>query len=263
MPDSSLRLSVVIPAYNEEARIGRTLDRVLDYLEATRRGSYEVLVVDDGSRDRTCAEVAARGGRGAIRLLTNGANRGKGYSVRHGMLAAAGASRLMSDADLSTPIEELERLETCRAAGCDVAIASRALAGSDVQLHQPWWRETMGKSFNVFVRLLALRGIYDTQCGFKLFSAPAAEAIFRRLTFEGFSFDVEALFLARRLGFRVGEVAVRWIDSPASKVHPVRDASRMLLDLVRLRLRDLDGGYRGRLPRVDAAAVGRPPGGAP
>lgn len=239
------RLSVIVPAFNEARRLGATLERVLAYLEGAGRPG-ELIVVDDGSRDGTAAvaEQSRGPGRVPVRVLRSEQNHGKGWAVRRGMLAAEGDVRLMCDADLSTPIEEVERLEAWLGRGYEVAIASRALPDSDVRVHQAWWREAMGKTFNVLVRLLALRGFLDTQCGFKAFRAGAARAIFARTTLDGFSFDVEALLVARRLGYRIREVPVSWLNSPESKVHPIRDAAHMLADLVRLRCRDLDGSYR-------------------
>src|SRR5262249_51633519 len=189
------RLSVVIPAFNEAGRLPATLERVGEYL----RGAgipHEIVVVDDGSGDGTAEHAREAGGPGLV-LVRNEANRGKGYSVRRGMLLARGERRLMSDADLSTPIEELPRLEAKLDEGYDVAIASRAAEGARIEIHQPWFRENVGRLFNVVVRTLAVGGLKDTQCGFKLFSADAAREAFSVARLDGFSFDVEALFIAR------------------------------------------------------------------
>lgn len=227
--------SIVIPAYNEASRLPPTLECVLDY--SRRRGiPFEIIVVDDGSRDDTLDRAHAAAARAPeIRVLSNGTNRGKGFSVRHGMLAARGAVRLFSDADLSTPIEECDTLEPWLSRGFDVVIASRALGRSRVEVHQAWPREHMGKVFNWIVQTVACPGLHDTQCGFKAFSARAAADIFRLAEFEGFSFDVELLWLARRLGYRIREVPVRWINSPATKVDAMRDSMRMFRDVCRLR----------------------------
>jgi dolichyl-phosphate beta-glucosyltransferase len=233
-------LSVVIPAYNEAERLPPTLERVLAYLRA-RGGSYEVVVVDDGSRDQTVARARAVAGD-ALTLLANEGNRGKGYSVRRGMLAARGARRLMTDADLSTPIEDLARLMARLDEGYDVAIGSRALPDSNVEIHQPWYRENMGRVFNGAVRLLAVPGLMDTQCGFKLFTAAAADAAFSRALLDGFSFDVEALFLARRLGFRIAEVPVTWRNDAASHVN-LWSGFRAFPDLLRIRWNTWTGRY--------------------
>lgn len=230
-------LSVVIPAYNEEARLGPTLEAVLAYFD--RRGrAGEVLVVDDGSADRT-AEVAGR--RAArdprVKLLSCGANRGKGFAVRTGMLAASGARVLFTDADLSTPIEDVERLEEALARGWDGAIGSRRRPGARIIAAQPPARRVMGAVFRGIVSLAALRGYWDTQCGFKLFRREAARRIFAELATPGFAFDVEVLLRARRAGLRIAEVPVRWKDSPASRVRPMRDSIRMLSEILNLRRR--------------------------
>lgn len=229
-------LSVVIPAYNEEARIGPTIARVREHL-AARGGTWELLVVDDGSRDRTIAvALEAAGGDDRVRVLAQPENRGKGAAVRAGMLAASGARVLFSDADLATPIEELAKLEARLDAGADVAIASRALPESDIRVRQHPAREMMGRTFNVLVRALMIGGIRDTQCGFKLFTRAAAQDLFGRATVDGFAFDVEILWLARGR-YRVDEVPVAWRHVEESKVSPGTDAARMFADLVRLRLR--------------------------
>ena len=229
-------LSVVIPAYNEERRLPPTLARVREYLEAGTL-SHEIVVVDDGSRDAT-SDVARAHGATVVR---NDRNRGKGFAARRGMLLARGRRRLMTDADLSTPIEDLPRLMARLDEGCDVAIASRALPGSNVEIHQPAYREAMGRLFNLCVRVLAVPGLHDTQCGFKLFTAEAAEASFAPLQLHGFSFDVEALFVARRRGYRIAEVPVTWRNDEASRVGPL-NGFRAFVDLARIRL----NGWRGR-----------------
>lgn len=229
-------LSVVIPAFNEETRIGMTLIRTLDYLRAHRSNS-EVIVVDDGSTDRTASiveEMAQTDGR--LRLMRLSRNTGKGAAVRAGMLASRGHHVLFMDADLSTPIEEVEKLSRHVAEGADVVIGSRGLAESDIRMHQPLARELMGRGFNVLVRTLLMGGFHDTQCGFKLWTSRAAREVFSRQTLNGFSFDVEALLIAKSQGLRIVEVPVIWYHAPNSKVSPVTDASRMFLDLVRLKL---------------------------
>jgi dolichyl-phosphate beta-glucosyltransferase len=233
-------LSVVIPAYNEAKRLPRTLDRVIAYLRE-REPSFEILVVDDGSSDGTGACVVALADP-RITVVRNETNRGKGYSVRRGMLLVEGARRLMTDADLSTPIEELARFEAHANEGYDVVIASRALAGANIEVRQPWYRENMGRVFNVLVRLLVLPGLRDTQCGFKLFTARAAEVSFRAAKQDGFSFDVESLFLARRAGLRILEVPVTWRNDAATHVGLGR-GFLAFLDLVRIRARAVAGGY--------------------
>lgn len=234
----SVELSIIVPAYNETKRLVPTLARIVAYM--TGRGtSFELIVVDDGSNDDTVAvaESFAAANQG-VRVLAQDKNRGKGAAVRAGMLAAKGKLRLFSDADLSTPIEEVEKLEAAIEQGADIAIASRAIDGADIQTRQHPAREFMGRSFNYVVRALAVGGIKDTQCGFKLFSAAAADDLFGRATVEGFAFDVEILMLAKGT-YRVAEVPVIWRHMEESKVSPGVDAARMFVDVVRLRLRHL------------------------
>ena len=242
-------LSVVIPAYNEESRLPKTLGRVQEYLRA-KVGQGEIVVVNDGSSDRTldaarqfaaaqpCPQVS-------LTVLENPGNRGKGYSVRHGMLRASGDWRLFSDADLSSPIEECEKLFAAAAQqDGDVAIGSRALDRSLIGVHQSVFRENAGRVFNAFVRLAMGLPFADTQCGFKLFRRQAAQEIFTRLSLERFGFDVEVLYLARKLGYRVVEVPVRWDDDPRTKVRMLADSFDMFLDLWRVRRNDWKGLYQ-------------------
>lgn len=232
-------LSLIIPAYNESDRIGASLEKTLAWAKAQPFG-VEVLVVDDGSRDDT-ADVAARYAGPMIRVLAQPKNMGKGAAVRRGMLEATGEYRIFSDADFSTPITEstkvLERLR-----GSDVVIGSRAIDASMIKEHQPWYRESMGKAFNLLVQMLAVPGIHDTQCGFKGFRRGAAEAIFSRAKIDGFGFDVEVLYLARRLGFSIEEIPVEWYNDPRSTLNPVADSLKMFAELLRVRRlhRDLD-----------------------
>jgi dolichyl-phosphate beta-glucosyltransferase len=226
---------VVIPAYNEAARLPPTLERIRRHLAGT---PHEILVVDDGSEDDTAARAAAAGAD----VVRNEGNRGKGYSVRRGMLLARGARRLMTDADLSTPIEEVDRLMAKMDEGYDAVIASRALPGSNIEVHQPWYRENAGRLFNVCVRVLALPGLQDTQCGFKLFTARAADEAVGAARLDGFSFDVEALFVARRRGFRIAEVPVTWRNDEATRVGTLRGAMAFV-DLARIRLNAWRGAY--------------------
>ncbi len=239
-------LSVVIPAYNEEARLPHTLSSVVEYLDH-RGGRSEILVVNDGSSDATAgvaAGFAAREGSSRVRLLENPGNRGKGYSVRHGMLEVQGEWALFSDADLSAPIEECEKLlAAAEQAGCDVAIGSRALDRSLIGVHQSVFRENAGRVFNLLMRALTGLTFRDTQCGFKLFSRRAAQEIFRRQLLERFGFDVEVLYLARKLGFTAVEVPVRWNHSEGTKVSMLGDSLEMFLDLWRVRRNDWRGLY--------------------
>lgn len=233
-------LSIVIPAYNEAERLPPTLDRIRAY--ARGRGlDCEIVVADDGSTDATAARAREAGGPGTL-VLTGGPNRGKGHAARRGMLAARGARRLMTDADLSTPIEELDRLAARMDEGFDVVIASRAVPGAQIEVHQSFFREAAGRFFNRLVRVLALPGIEDTQCGFKLFSDTAAEAAFGPARLDGFSFDVEALFIARKRGLRIAEIPVRWRNDAATRVSAWRGAVAFA-DLFRIRANDLRGLY--------------------
>lgn len=230
-------LSVVIPAYNEAERLGPSLRRVVEYLRG-REVDYELLVVDDGSRDTTVA-VAERFAAEGVRLLRHPANRGKGAAVRTGVMATRGARVLLSDADLSTPIEEVEKLEPRLGSdgGAELVFGSRGVAGADIREHQPFYRELMGKTFNRIIRLLGVRGIRDTQCGFKLLQGDVARTLFADMLVEGFAYDVELVWLARRRGYRVAEVGVVWINSKDSRVDPVRSSLAMLRDVLLLRLR--------------------------
>lgn len=231
-------LSFIIPAYNESQRIEKSLEQAIAYF-AAQDYQAEILVVDDGSADNT-AQVVQQviekhgAGRGNLRLLAQPANRGKGAAVRLGMLQAAGDYRVFSDADFSTPIHQtapmLQHLKTC-----DVAVGSRALDSSFIKKHQPWYRESMGKMFNLMVQLLAVRGIKDTQCGFKGFTADAARQVFSRTKIDGFSFDVEALFIARRLGLKIVEFPVEWYNDERSTLNPVKDSLKMFRELMRVR----------------------------
>ncbi len=227
-------LSVVIPAYREELRLPATLARVLAYLE-DRGLAFEVLVVDDGSPDRTAAVARSYEARG-VTLLSQPENRGKGAAVKRGVLASRGSLVLITDADLSTPIEDLERLE--RELGeAPVVLGSRALASSEITRHQPFYREAMGKTFNWILRRLGLVRFRDTQCGFKLLAGAEARRLFAELTVERFAYDVELVLLAQAHGLAVREVGVHWADSAASRVNPLLDSARMLWDVVRLALR--------------------------
>lgn len=234
-------LSVIIPAYNEERRLPATLVTVQSYLERAPY-SWELIVADDGSLDNTIAAARACFRSENCRVSPAPRNQGKGAAIRRGMLEARGRYRLFTDADNSTPIEETARLlRRLKESQADVAIASRAAPGARLEKRQPLHRELMGRTFNLVVQSLAVPGIRDTQCGFKLFSAEAAKAIFPRQTMDGFSFDVELLLLARQEGFSIVEVPVRWIDNPDSRVSPMRDSARVFLDVLRIRWRHRGG----------------------
>ena len=242
---SETHLSIIIPAYNEEKRIGPTLESIFEFL-AGRDYTGEVILVDDGSSDKT-VEVAKASARAHenFRVLENGANRGKGYSVRNGMLEAKGKYLLFSDADLSTPIEETTRFLEKMREGYHVVIGSRAMPESNIVTYQPWYRQLMGKTFNKIVRVMAVRGIKDTQCGFKMFTREAGRRIFALQQVERFAFDVEALFLARKLGYKICELPVTWKDSPQTRVSTFTDSWSMFSALFTIRLNSLRGRYKG------------------
>ena len=231
-------LSIVIAAYNEQNRIGESLLKIKAYLDA-RGSDYEIIVVDDGSTDNT-RQMAANYKSEITNLKVIGypENKGKGYALRQGVFASKGDAVLLTDADLSTPIDELDRLlPLISNQQHDVVIGSRALEPNKVLKKQPWWRQGMGKTFNRIVKVLVLDGFNDTQCGFKLFSGEAAKSLFKEARIDRFAYDVEILALAKKNGYRISEMAVRWINSPESKVNPIFDSMQMLFDLVKIRLR--------------------------
>jgi dolichyl-phosphate beta-glucosyltransferase len=239
-------LSIIIPAYNEEKRLAGSLARIQDYFDAhpAGPGGVEIILVDDGSTDNT-ARLAEEWARQmpSLRLVSNGENRGKGYSVRHGMLEARGRIALFTDADLSSPIEESAKLFGAVRAGNDVAIGSRALDRSLITVHQSRLREMAGIIFNAFVRLFTGLRFEDTQCGFKAFVRERSRIIFEQQRTERFGFDPEILFLAQLHGLRSIEVPVHWAHDPATKVHVLRDSLLMFADLIRIRWNALSGRY--------------------
>ena len=224
------RWSVVIPAYNEARRLPRYLDEVCSFFDG-RGEPYEVLVVDDGSTDGTGGVVSALR-HPAVRVIRLAENQGKGAAVRAGMLAASGAHRLFTDADGATPIAELKRLEPPLLAGADLAVGSRVLVDPTVSVVARPHRVRAGRVFNWLVERLGLRVVADSQCGFKVFRAAAAEVLFRELRTRGFGFDVEILLHARALGHRVVEVPVNWADQAGSKVRVLTDGPRMLGEIL-------------------------------
>ena len=237
------RLAVIVPAYNEQDRISPTLARLDEYLGA-QAYSWKVVVVSDGSKDRTnpiVTEFAAS--HPGFELVDSQPNHGKGFVVRKGMLETEAEWLLFSDADLAAPIEEVEKLWKAVEKGVPIAIGSRPLKESNLEIRQPWYRETAGRAFNLAVQLFAVRGIKDTQCGFKLFRQDVARDVFKRCKLDGFGFDFEALMIARDLGYEIAEEPIRWSHQEGSKVTMVRDGLRMLSELVKLRL----AGKKGRL----------------
>ncbi|MBI1790999.1 MAG: glycosyltransferase family 2 protein [Acidobacteria bacterium] len=235
-------ISIVIPAYNEEQRLPSTLERICAYLRQLEPVFAEILVVDDGSRDGTAPAAETFGP--PVRLLRNPGNRGKGYSVRHGMLEAKADWVLFTDADLSAPIEELPKLlAAVDQQGAQVAIGSRALDRSLIGVHQSVFRENAGRFFNLVMRVATGLPFHDTQCGFKLFERRAAREIFSRQQLERFGFDVEVLFIARRLGYKAVEVPVRWDNVEGSKVGMFSGLDGFV-DLWRVRRNQWQGKYR-------------------
>ena len=228
-------LSVVVPCFDEESRLPPSLAAAIAYLEDCGR-RYELILVDDGSGDGTPglireAERDHRTVRGVLLSL----NRGKGRALAEGVAVSTGDRVLISDADFSAPIEELPKLEAAIAAGADVAIGSRAKRGAR-EVDQPVHRRLMGKGFNLAVQALLLPGLWDTQCGFKLFRGQVARDLFGRLRTDGFAYDVEVLYEARRSGWEVTEVPIRWMNSDSSRVQAVRHSRQMLVDVLRIRL---------------------------
>lgn len=268
--------SLVIPAYNERARIRTSIDRIAEFLSGWEEGDWEVIVVDDGSTDGTgevlrdpSVRTRLAGGEGSndrgssrltFRVLQNLSNRGKGYATRRGVLASKGEIVLLSDADLSTPLGESRRLIRWLERGSEVAIGSRGLRTSRILVRQAWYRQSMGRAFNLLVRLFLLPDFRDTQCGFKAYRGAVAREVFRPPCLRGFAFDVEILVRAVRHGHRVAEVPVTWSDAAGTKVHLLRDSLSMFADLVKMKVRDARGAYRRRAVRT-ARTENPPPDG--
>jgi len=228
-------LSIVVPCYNEEQRLPRTIEQIERYL-AGEGVSYELILVDDGSSDgtRTIMDAAAERNP-AVRLEALPQNRGKGRALAEGVAVARGAEILVTDADLSTPIEELDKLRAELGKGAGVAIASRALKGSRVEVSQPIYRVLMGKAFNLLVQAVLLPGIWDTQCGFKLFRGDIAHEVFAELTTDGFGYDPEVLYRAKKRGVKITEVPVVWRNSAPTKVSPIKSSLDMFRHVLRIR----------------------------
>ena len=236
-------LSIVIPAYNEAARLEGTLREIVSYCRKHHQ-AFELILVDDGSRDET-SSVARRLSRELpeLRLVRLAANHGKGYAVRAGVLNAVGTRVLFADADGSTSIAEIERLEAALESGADVAIGSRALHAAGIRVEARLYRRLIGRTFHRLVEWLADAGVKDTQCGFKLFRSSVAQDLFSRMRMNGYSFDVEVLLMARRRGYRIAEVPVNWFHKPGSKVRLTVDSFQMAMDLFRIRGNWLRGEY--------------------
>ncbi len=234
-------LSIIIPAYNEETRLPISLNKIITFLE-TQPYEYQILIVENGSQDRTF-EIAADFQRRYpfVRAISE-ERAGKGLAVRRGMLEAQGDYRFIADADLSMPIEEVSLFLPPVAPEYDVAIASREVHGAE-RIGEPAYRHWIGRMFNMLVRLITLPGIHDTQCGFKCFKSEVVDELFREQTLDGWTFDVEILYIARKRGFRIVEIPIHWYFNPGSRVNILRDSIAMFLDLIRIRLNDLRGIY--------------------
>lgn len=242
--DAKPGISVVVPMYNETRRMKRTLPMLADYFRG-QDYRVEFVVVDDGSSDNT-AEMARQilGSGPDVNVIESKPNRGKGHALKVGMLAARGNLVLFTDADLSTPPGESSKFWAWFDEGFDVVIGSRKMAGAVLEKHQPLWRESMGKVFTWLTNRIATRGISDITCGFKCFTNAAAQDLFSRSVIDDWSFDAEVLFIAQKHGLRIKEVPVHWHDERGTKVRIVRDATRALLGLVKIRLNDVRGKYR-------------------
>ncbi len=244
-------LSLIIPCFNEEERIQSTLVTIGDFLRESAIDA-EVLVIDDGSSDGTQAAAEAVADRvPGLRIIRNQTNSGKGFAVRHGVQEAQGVNLLFSDADLSTPIEETSKLLALLDAGADVAIGSRRMASSQIEIPQPFFRRFIGATFVLLQQLLTGMSYKDTQCGFKAFRTDVARQLFGRSLIRGFCFDVEILVMAVSAGYRVEEVPIRWRDDRNSRINPLVDATRMFADLLAIRWHMITGKYSGieYLPR--------------
>jgi glycosyltransferase involved in cell wall biosynthesis len=245
MTSAPPELSIIIPSYNEELRLPATLSSIASYIRSSKR-EVEVIVVDDGSRDNTVAVAEKfRNEIPNLRVVSNPENRGKGYSVRHGMQVARGEIVLFTDADLSAPIEEVEKLLPAMDTN-QVAIGSRAMDRSQITVHESPFREFAGIIFNKIVRLILRLPFVDTQCGFKAFRRVPCKIIFEQQTIERFGFDPELLYLARHHGLHSAEISVRWGHSPATKVNMMRDSLQMFIDVFVIRWNSLTGKYPRR-----------------
>ena len=251
--------SIVIPAYNEGQRLGATLEKVLAYVRQ-QGWDAEVIVVNDGSRDNTADIVRSYAQKDpALRLVENPGNRGKGYSVRNGMLNARGRIVLFSDADLSSPIEEAPKLFKALEDGADIAIGSRWLRAETQTQRQPLHRQLFGRIFNLLMRIILGLKFKDTQCGFKAFKQRAAQAIFPLQKIERWGFDPEILFLARKVGLKVEEIPVAWGHSGGTRINPLVDGARMFQEMLRVRWYDMTGKYDGG-PTIGAQPAQTLPG---
>ncbi|MGC8977618.1 MAG: dolichyl-phosphate beta-glucosyltransferase [Candidatus Ratteibacteria bacterium] len=230
-----MEISVIIPAYNEEKRILKTLQRVYNYFKS-KNCNFEIIVVDDGSKDKTFDVVMNfANGRKEIKILKHEKNMGKGAAVKTGVLSATGDLVLFTDADLSTPIEEFEKLKKSIEKGYDIAIGSRGLKESKIVIPQVWYRRIIGRIFPLLVRLIVINDFRDTQCGFKLFKNEVSKKIFKELKTDGFAFDVEVLARGKKYGYKIDEVPIVWYNSPESKVSMLKSPLKMLFELKKIK----------------------------
>jgi len=225
-------ISIIIPAYNEEERIENSLNSAIEFL-TSKNYNFEIIVVDDGSTDKTVSIASQFTDK--VVVLEQPKNMGKGAAVRRGMLEAKGDIRIFTDADFSTPIYEVEKIVERITSGADICIGSRALDPSMIKKHQPFYREFMGKTFNKFVQFILVKGITDTQCGFKGFTGKATDIVFPNAKINGFSFDVEILYLASKADLNIEQVSVEWYNDARSKVNPIKDSIMMLIELFRIK----------------------------
>ena len=241
--DENIFLSVVVPVYNEADKIEKNLKIILEYLKG--RYTYEMIVVDDGSRDDTYA-IASRIGEKdpCIKLLKNEVNCGKGYTLKKGMTAASGKYVLFTDADLSTPFQDIEKILPWLEQGYDLAIGSRKLKNSDLRVHQAWYREFMGCVFFYLAKVFVASGVHDFNCGFKGFTRESAHHLFGKMRINRWGYDVEILHIAGKHGYRIKEVPISWVNSDTSKVNLFKDALRSFMDLIRIRTNDMKGLYK-------------------
>jgi len=235
------KISLILPAYNEEKLIDASLKKIFSYMK-NKKHNFEVIIVDDGSKDNTVKKIRAIKDK-HLKVIAYSPNRGKGHAVKTGMLAAKGDLLLFLDVDLATPIEEIEKFIQITK-NYDVVIASRALKESNIKIHQPFYREFIGKTFNKMVQLLAVWGIKDTQCGFKMFTRKAANIIFKRQRIHGWAFDVELLFIAKKHGLRIKEVPVTWINVADSRVNPIKSSFQMFCEIIKINSNNLKGCYK-------------------
>jgi dolichyl-phosphate beta-glucosyltransferase len=237
-------ISIVIPVFNEENRIYSTLERIVQYVKQEWK-YFEIIIVNDGSTDKTNSVLQEISNNFKnIRIISFNENRGKGFAISKGVISANGDFILTTDADLSCPIEELKKLFLFLHKGFDIVISSRALEDSNIIVSQPYYRKCMGKIFNMLVRFLVINKFKDTQCGFKLFKKEAAKTVFGASRINGFCYDVETLFLASKMKFRVIEVPVQWLNSPSSRVRLFKDPLRMFFDLLKIRIYWFAGTYK-------------------